>query len=87
MLSNFSTKRNPDVVYAALVALVLTLAPVLAGQTGATYYVSTTGNAQGANALTTVYSGNSTALCCPVSGPPVAVYGSVSSAPITVTLQ
>jgi hypothetical protein len=87
MLSNFLTKRNPDVVYAALVVLVLTLAPALAGQTGATYYVSTTGNARGANTLTAVYSGNSIAPCCPVLGPPVTVYGSASSAPITVTLQ
>ena len=36
--------RNPYVVYAAVVALALMLAPLLAGQTGATYYVSTTGS-------------------------------------------
>jgi hypothetical protein len=34
-----------------------------------------------------VYSGNSIAPCCPVSGPPVTVYGSATSPPITVTLQ
>ncbi len=44
MQRNFVTMRNPDVVYAALVGLVLMLAQLLAGQTGATYYVSTTGN-------------------------------------------
>jgi hypothetical protein len=44
MQSTFLTKRSPNVVYAALAALVLTLAPSLAGQTGATYYVSTSGN-------------------------------------------
>jgi hypothetical protein len=41
--------------------------------------------AQGANTLTAVYSGNSIAPCCPISGPPVTVYGSSTSAPITVT--
>jgi hypothetical protein len=35
---------NPEVVYATLVVIVLMLAPSLAGQTGATYYVSTGGN-------------------------------------------
>jgi hypothetical protein len=41
----------------------------------------------GANALTAVYSGNSIAPCCPVTGSPVSVYGSATSPPITVTLQ
>jgi hypothetical protein len=40
---------------------------------------------QGANTLTAVYSGNSIAPCCPVSGSPVTVYGSSTSEPITVT--
>jgi hypothetical protein len=44
MKPNFLTTGKPDPVYAALVVLVLVLAPSLAGQTGATYYVSTTGN-------------------------------------------
>src|SRR5271169_862802 len=44
MQSNFLTKRNPDVLYAALVVLVLMLVPSLAGQTGVIHYVSTTGN-------------------------------------------
>jgi len=44
MQRNFLTMRNPELVYAALVGIVLTLAQSLAGQTGATYYVSTTGN-------------------------------------------
>jgi hypothetical protein len=43
--------------------------------------------APGANTLTAAYSGNSIAPCCPVSGPPVTVYGSATSPPITVTLQ
>jgi len=42
--------------------------------------------AAGANTLTAVYSGNAIAPCCPVSGPPVMVYGSATSASITVTL-
>src|ERR1700683_3617038 len=49
MQCNFLTKRNPGVLYAAVFCatvfvLVLLLAPFLAGQTGATYYVSTTGS-------------------------------------------
>jgi hypothetical protein len=40
---------------------------------------------QGANTLTAVYSGNSIAPCCPVSGPPVQVYPSSTSEPIIVT--
>src|SRR5271163_335277 len=44
MSSNFLTKWNPRVACAALVVLVMTLAPFLAGQTGATYYVSTAGH-------------------------------------------
>ena len=44
MKPNLLTIRNPGFVYAALVVLVLTLAPSVAGQTGATYYVSTSGN-------------------------------------------
>ncbi len=43
--------------------------------------------APGANTLTAVYSGNSIAPCCPISGPPVTVYGSSTSPPIVVTLQ
>src|SRR5579863_1146977 len=44
MQRNFLTMRNPDVGYPALVVIVLMLAPSLAGQIGATYYVSTRGN-------------------------------------------
>jgi hypothetical protein len=40
---------------------------------------------QGPNTLTAVYSGNSIAPCCPISGPPVPVYGSSTSTPIIVT--
>ena len=41
----------------------------------------------GANSLTAVYSGNAIAPCCPVSGPPVPMYHSAKSAPITVTRE
>jgi hypothetical protein len=51
----------------------------------ATLPLSASQLAPGANTLTAVYSGNSIAPCCPVSGPPVTVYGSSPSAPITVT--
>ncbi len=44
MKPNFLTARNAAIVYAVLVSLALTLAPVVAAQTGATYYVSTTGS-------------------------------------------
>ena len=43
--------------------------------------------APGANTLTAVYSGNSIAPCCPVSGAPLPVYPSATSAPITVTRE
>jgi hypothetical protein len=43
--------------------------------------------APGANTLTAVYSGNSIAPCCPVSGPPIPVYPSSTSAPITITKE
>ena len=36
--------RNPNAIYAALLATATLLAPSLAGQTGATYYMSTKGN-------------------------------------------
>ena len=36
--------RDPDVMYATLVVIVLALAQTLAGQAGTTYYVSTSGN-------------------------------------------
>ena len=36
--------RDPDVIYATLVVIVLALAQSLAGQAGTTYYVSTSGN-------------------------------------------
>ncbi len=36
--------RKPNFLYAALIAIVIYLAPSLAAQIGATYYVSTTGN-------------------------------------------
>ena len=36
--------RDPDVMHATLVVIVLALAQTLAGQAGTTYYVSTSGN-------------------------------------------
>ncbi|MGA9643247.1 MAG: right-handed parallel beta-helix repeat-containing protein [Terriglobales bacterium] len=44
MKPDVATKRNPEFIYVALVVLVMMLAPSLIAQTGATYYVSTTGN-------------------------------------------
>jgi len=62
-----------------------TLLPTSATESAASLPLRASQLAQGANALTAVYSGNSIAPCCPVSGPPVTVYGSSTSAPITVT--
>jgi len=61
------------------------LLPTSATESAATLPLSASQLAPGANTLTAVYSGNSIAPCCPVSGPPVTVYGSSTSAPITVT--
>jgi hypothetical protein len=63
------------------------LLPTSATESAATLPLSASQLAQGANTLTAVYSGNSIAPCCPVTGPPVTVYGNSTSAPITVTLQ
>ncbi len=62
-----------------------TLLPTSATESAASLPVSASQLVPGANTLTAVYSGNLIAPCCPVSGPPVAVYGSTTSAPITVT--
>ena len=64
-----------------------TLLPTGANSTAATLPLSASQLAAGANTLTAVYSGNSIAPCCPISGPPVTVYGSSTSPPIVVTLQ
>lgn len=61
------------------------LLPMSATESEASLPLSASQLAQGANELTAVYSGNSIAPCCPVSGPPVMVYGSSASAPIVVT--
>jgi len=63
------------------------LLPMSATESFATLPLVAAKLAPGANTLTAVYSGNSIAPCCPVSGPPVTVYGISTSAPITVTLQ
>jgi hypothetical protein len=63
------------------------LLPTSATESAATLPLSASQLAEGANTLTALYSGNSIAPCCPVSGPPVTVYSSATSAPITVTLQ
>ena len=62
-----------------------TLMPTSATESAASLPLSASQIRPGANTLTAVYSGNSIAPCCPVSGPPVPVYGSATSAPITVT--
>src|SRR5208282_3047713 len=62
-----------------------TLMPTRATESAASLPLSASQLAPGAHTLTAVYSGNSIAPCCPVSGPPVTVYGSSTSAPITVT--
>jgi Bacterial Ig-like domain (group 3) len=64
-----------------------TLLPTSVTQSAASLPLSASQLAPGANTLTAVYSGNSIAPCCPVSGPPIPVYGSSTSAPITVTLE
>ena len=64
-----------------------TVLPTSANTSAASLPLSASQIVQGANTLTAVYSGNSIAPCCPVSGPPVKVYGSATSPPITVTLQ
>ncbi len=61
------------------------LLPTSATESTASLPLSASELAPGVNALTAVYSGNSIAPCCPVSGPPVTVYGSSTSAAITVT--
>ncbi|HXM09147.1 MAG TPA: Ig-like domain repeat protein [Terriglobales bacterium] len=60
------------------------LLPTSATESAASLPLSASQLAPGANTLMAVYSGNSIAPCCPVSGPPVAVYGSSTSAPIMV---
>jgi hypothetical protein len=62
-----------------------TLLPLSATESAASFPVQASQLLQGENTLTAVYSGNSIASCCPVSGPPVTVYGSSTSAPITMT--
>ena len=64
-----------------------TLLPTSANTSAASLPLSASQLAPGANTLTAVYSGNAIAPCCPVSGPPVTVYGTSTSPPITVTLQ
>jgi hypothetical protein len=64
-----------------------TLLPTSANTSAASMPLSASRLAPGANKLTAVYSGTSIAPCCPVSGPPVTVYGSSTSAPIKVKLQ
>lgn len=63
------------------------LLPTSATESAASLPLSASQLSPGAHTLTAVYSGNSIAPCCPVSGPPVAVYGSATSPPITVTLR
>jgi hypothetical protein len=64
-----------------------TLRPTSANTSAASMPLGASQLATGANTLTAVYSGNSITPCCPVSGPPITVYGRATSSPITVTLQ
>jgi hypothetical protein len=61
-----------------------TLLPTSATESAASLPLRASQLAPGAHTLTAVYSGNSIAPCCPVSGPPVTVYGGSTSAPIVV---
>jgi hypothetical protein len=61
--------------------------PASVAESAATLPLSASQLGTGANTLTAVYSGNSIAPCCPVSGPPVPVYPSTVSAPITITKE
>jgi hypothetical protein len=64
-----------------------TLLPTGANTSAASLPLSASQLAQGPNTLTAVYSGNSIAPCCPVSGPPATIYRRATSSPITVTLR
>jgi hypothetical protein len=64
-----------------------TLLPTSATESAASIPLSAARLLLGSNTLTAVYSGNSIAPCCPVSGSPVTIYGSETSAPITLTLE
>jgi hypothetical protein len=61
-----------------------TLLPASATESAASLPLRASQLAPGPHTLTAVYSGNSIAPCCPVSGPPVTVYGGSTSAPIVV---
>jgi hypothetical protein len=61
------------------------LLPTSATESAASLPLSASQLAPGANTLTAVYSGNSIAPCCPVSGEPLPVYGSATSDPIVIT--
>jgi hypothetical protein len=63
------------------------LLPTGVTESAASRLLSASQLAPGANTLTAVYSGNSIAPCCPVSGAPLPVYPSATSAPITVTRE
>jgi len=64
-----------------------TLLPAGPTESVANLALSASRLALGDQKLTAVYSGNSITPCCPDSGPPLPVYGSSTSAPITVTKQ
>lgn len=64
-----------------------TLMPLSATKSQASVPTSASELASGENPLHVVYSGNAIAPCCPISGPPVPVYPSASSALVTVTVR
>jgi len=61
------------------------LMPISATESAASLPLLASQLKEGTSTLTAVYSGNSIAPCCPVSGPPAPVYPSASSQPIMVT--
>jgi len=63
------------------------LLPAGITESAASLLLSASQLSTGANTLTAVYSGNSIAPCCPVTGQPVPVYPSTTSAPITITKE
>lgn len=74
-----------DIMLASSLLTRQVLMPTSATESGASIPLISSQLHQGANTLTAVYSGNSIRRCCPVSGPPVPVYRSSTSSPITVT--
>jgi hypothetical protein len=76
-----------NIMLGSTVLATQTLLPAGVTESGASLPLSASQLAPGPNTLMAIYSGNSIAPCCPVSGSPLQVYGSATSAPITVTKE